>query len=174
MRVCATALTSHLRSFSRSLPVSSLRCSEVPLSGGTVTLEVSLLGLTVTQKRIPLCQLLRCPVPVGPFTGVLDLPGGDIPPFAPPGTYIATARVVRTNTTQHTAHSSYPCVCPSLTLCRVLWCAALWCAVLWCSSMSSLALCRALRRRFSSRKGLCPLRERWNGLSAGGAALLIC
>jgi cathepsin B len=70
----------------KSIPITFTAIGEVyrPVSGGTVTITVSMKGVTIHKETDDLCTLTTCPVPKGPLKVVNQF---TFPSLSPSGTY---------------------------------------------------------------------------------------
>ena len=69
----------------------TLKDGEV-VSGGSVSLIIQYLGLTLYSQHADVCTLVQCPLK-GDFSATLTIPSSAIPSYSPPGAYVGQAKI---------------------------------------------------------------------------------
>jgi len=61
------------------------------VSGGSVVLTITYLGIQVFSHTYAICDVIACPYAAGSVTASLIIPGTAIPPVSPAGNYVGKA-----------------------------------------------------------------------------------
>jgi len=69
----------------------------VAVTGGTVDLVITYLGIPVYSQKNDICKIVSCPLAPGQLSASLLVPGSAIPVFSPPGSYIGTSHMIDSN-----------------------------------------------------------------------------
>jgi len=72
--------------------------SDETITGGTMNLMITYLGIPVYQQTTPVCQLVPCPyAATANAAASLIVPASAVPSIAPSGTYVGVSRITDQN-----------------------------------------------------------------------------